>query len=51
MPIEKWLDKDDPEYNAHWDEYLQQIADFVEGWSKNLQEKMKPEVAKTDDDW
>jgi hypothetical protein len=50
MPIEKWLDKDDPEYNAHWDEYLQQIADFVEGWSKNLQEKMKPEVAKTDDD-
>jgi len=29
VPIEKWLDKDDPEYNPHWDEYLQQIADFT----------------------
>jgi len=51
VPIEKWLDKDDPEYNPHWDEYLQQIADFVQSWSDNLKEKMKPEPVKTDDDW
>jgi hypothetical protein len=51
VPIEKWLNKDDPEYNPHWDEYLQQVADFVESWSKSLKIKMKPEVKKTDDDW
>jgi len=51
MPIEKWLDKNDPDYNAHWDEYLQQIAGFVESWSNSLKAKMKAEVKKTDDDW
>ena len=51
MPIEKWLNKDDSEYNLHWDEYLQQIADFVEDWSANLKKKMQPEKNKTDDDW
>ncbi len=51
VPIEKWLDKSDPEYNPRWDEYLQQTADFVKDWSDNLKKKMKPEVKKTDDDW
>lgn len=51
MPVEKWLDKDHPDYNPRWDEYLQQIADFAESWSKSLKTKMQPEVKKTDDDW
>lgn len=51
MPIEKWLNKNDPDYNPYWDEYLQQVANFFEDWSSSLKTKMKPEVKKTDDDW
>ena len=51
MPVERWLNKNDPAYDPRWDDYLQQIADFFEGWSENLKTKMKPEVKKTEDDW
>ena len=51
IPIEKWLNKNDPEYNPHWDEYLQQIANYFEDWSNSLKKKMNPEVKKSDDDW
>jgi hypothetical protein len=30
---------------------LQQIADFVNNWSSTLEEKMKPEPEKVEDDW
>ncbi|RLD45462.1 MAG: hypothetical protein DRI89_00980 [Bacteroidetes bacterium] len=50
-PAEKWLNKNDPDYSPHWDEYLQQIADFFAEWSSSLKTKMKPEVKKTKDDW
>ncbi len=49
--IEKWLNKNDPAYDSRWDEYLTQIADFVNNWSSNLEEKMKPEPEKVEDDW
>ncbi len=51
LPVEKWLNKNDPEYNEQWDNYLQQMAIFFEEWSSNLKTRMKPEVEKTDDDW
>ncbi len=51
LPIEKWLDKSDPAYNKQWDEYLKQIADFVESWSESLKSHMSPEPEKKKDDW
>ncbi len=51
IPVEKWLDKDDPAYDPRWDQYLQQIADFVNNWSNTLEEKMKPEPEKVKDNW
>lgn len=51
LPIEKWLDKSDPAYNKQWEDYLKQIADYVENWSTTLKDHMKPEKEKTEDDW
>ena len=51
IPVEKWLDKDDPAYDPRWDQYLTQIRDFVNNWSNNLEEKMKPEPEKVVDEW
>ncbi len=51
MPVERWLDKNEPAYDPRWDDYLQQIADFFHDWSESLKEKMKPEVKKSEDDW
>lgn len=51
LPIEKWLDKDDPAYDERWDSYLQQVADYVAEWSASLKSKMKPETEKVKDDW
>ncbi len=51
IPVVKWLDKDDPAYDPRWDGYLKQIRDFVNNWSNNLEEKMKPEPEKVEDEW
>lgn len=51
LPVEKWLDKDDPAYDPRWDSYLQQIAEYVQNWTGSLKEKMKPEPKKAKDDW
>lgn len=52
LPVEKWLDKSDPAYNKQWDSYLEQIAEFVNEWSENLTNHMKPEPEKkVEDDW
>lgn len=51
IPVEKWLDKNDPAYDPRWESYLQQIADYVNNWGANLEEKMKPEREKTEDTW
>lgn len=49
--IEKWLNKDDPAYDPRWDDYLVQIAEYVDQWSANLKEMMKPEPEKVEDEW
>lgn len=51
VPVEKWLNKDDPAYDPRWEGYLVQIRDFIAEWSENLKEKMKPEPEKVEDDW
>lgn len=49
--IERWLDKDDPAYDPRWDDYLDQIAAYVDQWSRNLIEMMQPEPEVIEDDW
>lgn len=51
IPAEKWLDKDDPAYDPRWEGYLVQIRDFVNSWSSNLEEKMKPEKEVVEEEW
>jgi len=49
--IERWLDKDDPAYDPRWENYLDQIAEYVDQWSAILIEKMKPEPVPVEDEW
>lgn len=51
FPIERWLDKDDPQYDNAWGDYLDQIAAFAEAWGANLEEKLKPEQRVEEEDW
>jgi len=51
VPVEKWLNKNDPAYDPRWDDYLQQIARYIDKWSKSLEEKMKPEKKEKPDIW
>jgi hypothetical protein len=53
VPIEEMLNKSDPMYKKKWKSYLIQIDDFVKNWSSSLEEKMKPEDGKKqdNDDW
>ena len=49
FPLEKWLNKDDPAYNANWDSYLYQVDTTMQRLVKTVKEKMKPTVVKKDD--
>jgi hypothetical protein len=51
IPVEKWMDKKDPQYNANWDSYLTQVDEFAKEWIKNLKAGMKPKPAAKDDQW
>ncbi|MEZ5197592.1 MAG: DUF4468 domain-containing protein [Bacteroidales bacterium] len=51
IPVEKWLDKKDPQYNPSWNSYLKQVEEFAESWIASLKEGMMPKVEKSDDDW
>jgi hypothetical protein len=51
IPVEKWLNKDDPQYNPQWEDYLDQVKDFAESWIKSLKEGMKAKPEKKDDEW
>jgi hypothetical protein len=47
-PLERWMDKSDPDYSASCDSYLKQIDDEIQNVLKNLKEGMKPKVIKND---
>ncbi len=49
FPIEKWLNKSDPAYNAKWDSYLYQIDTTMQRLVTTIKEKMKPTVVKKDE--
>ncbi|MCR5013977.1 MAG: hypothetical protein K6A28_04280 [Bacteroidales bacterium] len=51
FPIERWLDKEDPQYDPAWAGYLDQIAAFAEAWGKNLEEKLIPEQRVEEEEW
>ena len=48
-PVEKWLDKSDPAYNARCDSYLYQIDTTMQRLISTMKEKMKPTVVKKDE--
>lgn len=50
-PIENWLNKEDPLYDAAWGDYLDQIATFAESWGANLEEKLIPEQKVEEEEW
>jgi hypothetical protein len=51
-PVEKWMNKEDPDYNPLWDQYLKQIDGFIrEKWVPSLKTNMKPEVKKVEEEW
>ncbi len=49
FPIEQWMNKSDPAYNAKWDSYLYQIDTTMQRMVSTLREKMKPTVVKKDE--
>jgi hypothetical protein len=51
IPVEKWLDKKDTQYNPTWNSYLKQVEEFAESWIASLKEGMSPKIEKSDDDW
>ena len=51
IPVEKWMNKNDPQYNMNWDSYLQQTDDFARSWIESLKAGMKPKPAAKDDEW
>ncbi|MBN1337948.1 MAG: DUF4468 domain-containing protein [Bacteroidales bacterium] len=51
IPVEKWMNREDPQYNPLWDQYLAQIDEFATSWIQALKEGMKPPAEDNDDDW
>ena len=51
FPVEKCLNKKDPQYNPNWQSYLKQIDDFAQKWIESLKEGMQPPAEKVEEDW
>jgi len=50
MPVERWLNKDAPDYNSNWDLFLAQIDKKIKELILSLKKGMEPPVEK-DDSW
>lgn len=50
FPLERWLDKNDPQYSAVCDVYLQQLNEEINKLIKSMKEGIKPKVIK-EDNW
>lgn len=51
-PVEKWLDKNAPDYDVKWKSYLEQINSFVnDELLKSLKENMKPARVVKEEEW
>jgi len=51
IPVEKWLNKDDPQYNPNWESYLLQIDRFAQNWITDLMKGMKAAPESEEEDW
>jgi hypothetical protein len=51
IPVERWFDKQDPQYNPAWDSYLDQVFEFSINWIKSLKDGMKPKGKIKNDQW
>lgn len=49
FPLERWLDKKDPQYSPACDEYLRQVNQAVQDIIKSLKTGMVPKVVKPDE--
>jgi hypothetical protein len=49
VPLEKWLDKNDPSYNPQMENYLYQVDTTMQNLVIKLKEGMKPRVTKKDE--
>jgi hypothetical protein len=47
-PLEKWVNKTDPIYNANADNYLLQVDTYIKDLIKNLKKGMIPAIKKVD---
>lgn len=47
-PLEKWVNKQDPIYNANADNYLTQVDVYIKDMIKNLKKAMVPPIKKVD---
>lgn len=50
FPLERWMNKADPQYTPQCDDYLKQVDETIKGITKSLKEGMKPKVVK-EDNW
>jgi hypothetical protein len=49
IPLEKWMNKDDPSYNPQMENYLYQVDTTMQNLVVRLKEGMKPRVIKKDE--
>lgn len=49
IPLEKWMNKDDPSYNPQVENYLYQVDTTMQNLVVRLKEGMKPKVIKKDE--
>jgi hypothetical protein len=49
VPLEKWMNKNDPAYNPQMDNYLYQVDTTMQNLVIKLKEGMKPKVKKKDE--
>ncbi|MEI6765573.1 MAG: DUF4468 domain-containing protein [Bacteroidota bacterium] len=50
FPLERWMNKTDPQYTPVCDDYLKQVDETINGIIKSLKEGLKPKVVK-EDNW
>ena len=50
-PCEEWMNKEDPNYQPVWDNYLEQMAAFAEDWGQKFEESLEPEKVIEEEEW
>lgn len=51
FPVERWLNKDDPQYIPEWDDYMQQVDARVKEIIESIKKGMEPENVKEEEKW